>query len=237
MINLEELGQAILTAATAALGEGAEIVSARAKAKAPVRQIFEGVNTGIRFKSIEEIDAVKTARSRVFRPIANAMGIRYQYESVRTAKIATKAAPRNWRQRRMGAAQRLLAEYDAEMARRKAGGVPQKTVLSRRGASEVRTKRAKFSTWQHLGIGGRLRGEIYATTPSMSDGRAEAWVISPTEYAKYQEFGTRHNAAHPFLRPAAEESRGDVVSRIAAAVKEATRTQGSSAEIEIVVRL
>ena len=66
---------------------------------------------------------------------------------------------------------------------------------------------------------------------------AEAWVISPTEYARYQEFGTRHNRAHPFLRPAAEESREEVVGLIADAVREASRTGGSSMDIEIVVRL
>jgi HK97 gp10 family phage protein len=237
MIDFEVIAQGIFEAAVNALGQGAIIVETRAKARAPVRQIFAGSSAGIRFKSIGEIEQNKAARSRIFRPIAKARGERYRYESVRTAKIATKAIPRRWHQRRTASADRLLAQYDAEMSRRRAGGVPQKTILSSRGASEVRTKRAKFSTWQHLHIGGRLRGQIYSTSPTVSGQFAEAWVISPTEYAKYQEFGTRHNAAHPFLRPARDESRPEVIAAIAAAVKEASRTKGSNTEIEIVVRL
>jgi HK97 gp10 family phage protein len=70
-------------------------------------------------------------------------------------------------------------------------------------------------------LGGRLRGEIY-TIKASAEGRViKAMVVSPTEYAKYQEFGTRHHPAHPFLRPAAEESSGQVVKAVRTSISPA----------------
>lgn len=95
--------------------------------------------------------------------------------------------------------------------------------LSRRGRYENRSGRA-FDRNQ---LGGRLRREIEAIHASL-DGRViRARVISPTPYAKYQEFGTRHNAAHPYMRPAGHESvaeiKTDVVVSVARAAKGAAR--------------
>ena len=236
MISFEELGQAILEAATEALGEGANIVALRAKSLAPVRKIFSDGGSSIRFKMVSEIEESRGARDNAFR--AGSPPTVVQPEDPTTARTITgKRPPVHWRERRLGAASRLLVAYEAEMQARRRGYPAMKTMLTRRGASEVRTKRAVFATFQHLNVGGRLRGEIHATAPTLAGSRAEAWVISPTRYAKYQEFGTRHNAAHPFLRPAAAESRAEVVSRIAAAVTGAARTGSGKMEIEIVVRL
>lgn len=239
MIDFDAIANRIFEAAVEQLGVGAVVVETRAKARAPVRRLFHDGGYSIRLKKMAEINETREARDYVLRtgsPKATVV----QPDDVPTIwgrTITGKRPPRHWHERRLGKAQRLLAQYDAEMASRKAGNAPQMTMLTRRGASEVRSMRAAFSTWGHTHIGGRLRGEIAATAPTVTGRRAEAWVISPTPYAKYQEFGTRHNAAHPFLRPAAEESREDIVSRIAAAVREASRTGGSHMDIEIVVRL
>jgi HK97 gp10 family phage protein len=236
VISLEAIGQAIFEAAAQALGEGANIVAARAKSLAPVRRLFADGGYNIRFKTMSEIGEARGPRDIAFKFGGPPTVV--SPEDPSTARtIHGKRPPVHWRERRLAAAQRLLAEYDQEMSRRKMGFEPRATFLTRRGASEVRSKRSNFSTFQHLNVGGRLRGEIHATPATMAGNRAEAWVISPTPYAKYQEFGTRHNAAHPFLRPAAAESRAEIVSRIAAAVSEAGRTGASGAEIEIVVRL
>ncbi len=131
-----------------------------------------------------------------------------------------------------------LAAYDEEM--QKPRDQRQPTVLDRRGAYEVRSKRAKSLRWGHAYIGGRLRDSIRTLGPKVANYRADAWVVAGNEdvrYAKYMEFGTRHAAAHPFLRPALAETRAEVVSRIAAAIAEQSRTGGSEMEIEIVVRL
>jgi len=46
---------------------------------------------------------------------------------------------------------------------------------------------------------GRLRSEIHVVKID----RWEAEVVSPTEYAPYQEYGTSRNPAHPYMTPAA----------------------------------
>ena len=51
-------------------------------------------------------------------------------------------------------------------------------------------------------LGGRLRGEIHTVGPHLVGSIIKARVVSPTYYAKYQEFGTRHNRATPYMRPA-----------------------------------
>lgn len=231
MIDLVAITEQIFNAAVAALGEGAVVVETRAKQKAPVRRLFADGGYNVRFKSIGEIEADRGLRAQL------GLGPERSRGPHRARTTIGARPPVHWHERRVSSANALLAQYEAEMTSRKAGNVPVATMLTRQGAYEVRTKRAAFTTFQHRAIGGRLRGEIYATAPSVSGGRAEAWVISPTPYAKYMEFGTRHAAAHPFLRPALAESQGDIVSRIAAAVKEASRTRGSSTVIDIVVRL
>lgn len=237
MINLEALASVIVEAAASALGEGAKLVEARAKHYAPVRRLFADGGHRIRFKRASEIDADRLIRSQLGLGPEFKSGPRRARTRYLPSEPRFRLPPVHWRKRRTSAALQHLADYDAEMAHRKMGGAPRPTVLTRRGAYEVRSMRAAFASWGHLHVGGRLRGEIHATGVNVAGGQAEAWVISPTPYAKYQEFGTRHNAAHPFLRPAAEESRAEIVSRIAAAVGEAARTGASSTEIEIVVRI
>lgn len=234
MINLAELGDAIFEAAVHGLDQGAKRVATLARAKAPVRHIFAGGGYHIRSKSIDEIEGERSTRDRVLRTGSPKATVVQPGGNI----VSGRKPPVHWRERRIAAAQALLAQYDAEMTRRRTKGyIGQKTVLDRKGAYEVRTMRAQFSTWGHAGIGGRLRGSISAKPASASKVSAEAWVIATAPYAKFQEFGTRHNAAHPFLRPAAEESRSEVVRLIADAVREAARTGGQSTEIEIVVRI
>lgn len=51
------------------------------------------------------------------------------------------------------------------------------------------------------GIGGNEQGNVLSTTVSND----EVIVGTTTEYAIYQEYGTRKMAAQPYLRPAIEE--------------------------------
>lgn len=236
MLDFEAILQGVYEGAVQALGQGAQIVAQRAKARAPVRRLFSDGGQGIHLKTAGEIESVRSARDAVFKAGGPPTVVRPERLGEATT-VYGKRPPTHWRERRTTAAAKLLTQYDTEMSRRKAGFAPQKTMLTRRGAYEVRSKRANFAVWEHLKVGGRLRGEIYATDPSVSGERAEAWVISPTEYAKYMEFGTRHAAAHPFLRPAAEESRSEVVALVANAVREALPHGGANVAIEIVVRL
>jgi HK97 gp10 family phage protein len=59
-----------------------------------------------------------------------------------------------------------------------------------------------------LRVGGRLRDEIYRTEVRRSGSKMYGDVVAPTEYAKYQEYGTSKHRAQPFMRPALYDMRG-----------------------------
>lgn len=242
MIDLRSLARDIFDEALQGLGAGAAVVESKAKARAPVRNIFSDGSYSIRFKSAQEIKkgvAIRRALSlsREGGPNNPAPVTAYPMEHWGKPSIRQKRPPRHWQERRFAESQRLLHDYSVEMNRRSLGGTPSPVRLSRRGAYEVRTQRAAYVMNGRRVIGGRLRGEITASPPNRRGFRATAWVISPTPYAKYQEFGTRHNAAHPYLRPALAESQEEVVGLIADAVRSALSAKAGKTDIEIVVRL
>jgi HK97 gp10 family phage protein len=87
-------------------------------------------------------------------------------------------------------------------------------LLTARGQSEVKSGRAayKIPGEQEARIGGALRDSIriQEPNPDARGGKIYGYVIAGNDrayYARYQEFGTSHNRAHPFLRPALYESR------------------------------
>lgn len=252
MIDFEALAAQIFDNAVSALGQGALLVQERAQHLAPVRHIFTGDKYTIRRKKASEIEADRLIRAQLGLSVEGERGKKWPM-TARTKSPLRKTEPGNrwagtfgsrpaprWRERRMEVAQQHLADYDAEMISRKAGNPHQPTVLDRRGAYEVRSKRAASLRWGHAYIGGGLRDSIKAWAPVVAGPNAEAWVTAGNDeidYAKYMEFGTRHAAAHPYLRPALAETRQEIVSRIAAAIRESSRTGGSSMDIEIEVRL
>ena len=67
-------------------------------------------------------------------------------------------------------------------------------------------------------LGGRLRGEIFAKPIEIDGPHIEGRVVSPTYYARFVEFGTRHAAAQPFLRPALADVRETYRRNIARAL-------------------
>jgi len=261
MSTLMQVGEAIFEAATDALGQGAQVVEARAKQLAPVRNLFTDTKYSIRFKRVSEIEHDRIMRTHLgLGPDLATKMPKTSYDRSSPSRASDKywqitggRPPAHWARRTMnpdsrsGGANWLLANYKEEMAARKGARqakqyrAPEPTTLSRRGAAEVKSGRAaymsKVGAVSRMTIGGRLRGEIFSTPAVPKGKRAEAWVISPTRYAKYMEFGTRHNAAHPFLRPALHESRETIVSLVRAAVANAARTSGEAGAIEIKVRL
>jgi HK97 gp10 family phage protein len=67
---------------------------------------------------------------------------------------------------------------------------------------------------------GRLRNSItHETTPNGLAAR----VGTNVEYAPFQEFGTRRNAARPFLFPAMEQERPKFLKRLESALKKTAR--------------
>ncbi len=224
MLDLEGLLQTIYLAAVKGLEDSAETVAARARRLAPVRHLFAETRFHIRFKSASEMEADRGIRVRL------GLSVEGSPDNPSPKIIYGRRPPVHFRSRRLAAADALLANYEADNDE---GPLS----LDKRGAYEVRSRRAQFTTFEHAHIGGRLRGEIHPTKAVVSGRRAEAWVISPTPYAKYMEFGTVHNAAHPYLRPAAEESLEAVAQTVGDAVRQASRTGAGTAQVEIVVRI
>lgn len=81
---------------------------------------------------------------------------------------------------------------------------PARNNLSARGRYEERSGRAAFTdkTTGVTTLGGRLRKEIEIVRPTLQGNIIRGSVVSPTPYARFQEFGTRHNRATPYMRPA-----------------------------------
>lgn len=82
--------------------------------------------------------------------------------------------------------------------------------LSARGRYELKTGRASaINAIGGIQVGGTLRNSIRTILATVSN-RPSVWgyVVTDVPYAKHQEFGTVHNRAHPFLRPALYEARG-----------------------------
>jgi HK97 gp10 family phage protein len=210
VINLSAWGDSIKEAARASLEASAEDVARRAKQKAPVRKIFSGGRRKLRYKTVAEVDADAGLRERIglgpetaapagYRGMPSRSGRKYA-RSVTRGNLVNMNAPA--KMRRIGRPGHLRMAAAEEM-------------LDRRGRSEVKSGRAAYEGK----IGGRLKGEITATEARMDGSQIVANVLSPTSYAKYQEFGTRHHPAHPYMRPALEESRGDIVAKMRSAVK------------------
>lgn len=83
-------------------------------------------------------------------------------------------------------------------------------------------------------LGGRLKASI-KPLPLESAGahKERAWVIAGAYYAKYVEYGTRHAAAQPFMRPALKKQQMQYNKRMARAIKAATvKRRGTPFRIE-----
>lgn len=102
--------------------------------------------------------------------------------------------------------------------------------LTKRGSYEVATGRAAWRkadarVGEPLRIGGALRNSIVlvkASSDSIEGGKVMGYVRAGgdgVDYAGYQEFGTRHNRAQPFLRPALYESRTEFKRNVSNALK------------------
>lgn len=248
MIDFAPLIAAVQEGVAIGLGHGAEIVARSARAKAPVRQIFSNRGPVKRTKTAAEMDEDRSIRA--------ALGL--SVEGSRDNPLPSiitgdRIPPRRWKDRRLSRADQLLNDRQAVMARMLSGKnprtperlrqfhasqVPWRTALSKRGAYEVKTRRAVGRFGGHLTIGGALRESIVTVPVIRTGGRSIAWVIALAEYAKYQEFGTAHNAAHPFLRPAAMESQQKAVEAISRGINAAiARSNLGRFEIEIVVAI
>lgn len=201
MIDWSAIDRAGIAAAAEALTRGGGRIAARAKELAPVRKVFKGQDEHykVRLKSIEEIGSDA--------PVRKKLGLGAENAFIHPPTIVTKRAPQ-----KLGAQREI-----AEPGRLRLQSAQAK--LDRRGRFELQSMRAA-----HDGaLGGRLRSEIYAEEARLDGKTIRLKVVSPTPYAKYQELGTRHNPAHPYLRPAGHESRDAIRSDVGRSVTAAAR--------------
>lgn len=208
MINWEEWELVVREAAMQALSQGGLLVANLAREKAPIRKIFAGGRRTFRQKSMKEAEHDRKMLLGLGPEFAAPPRSTLRHARSRFMRVVTKGDTQNTP---FSAPKRKLAgPGHLQMA-----GIEER--LSRRGRSELKTMRASYGGF----LGGRLRAEIHAVPAVVEGSHIRVSVISPTPYAKYQEFGTRHNPAHPFLRPAAEESRAQVVATVAEAIARA----------------
>ena len=88
-------------------------------------------------------------------------------------------------------------------------------------AAELVAERAKErAPYDPAGSGEHLRDAIH--TQQTADGTLVVAGDKDVFYGHMVEHGTSHSAPHPFLVPALEESRGEIVDLIAQATRRAT---------------
>ena len=212
MIPWTEIEQRGLQAATLGVERGLARITATAKELAPVRKVFGQYEAPyrVRLKTVAEI--------RGDRALRKSLGLGPEHTYVQPPLTVSRRAPQHLRDRRLKApADRYTGRRLLNIERYQ--GPVDFDDLDRRGKYEIRSLRA-----EHAGsVGGRLRSEIHAT-PVTVDGRMiSGKVLSPTPYAKYQELGTRHNPAHPYMRPAGHRNRTPIALDIGRSVAAATR--------------
>lgn len=228
MANLLAISEAVKLGAVVGLDRAAALVEAAAKQKAPVRSIFGGGKQRVRFKTMAEVKADRSIR--------RTLGLGREYVAAPRTRLRSR--------RGMGKAKTMTLDTANGMSGlrrylgRRAGGLSPEamSMLHRRGRYEVVNRLGpgnKPRAWYRGHIGGRLQGEITAVDAKQDGSRFRALVISPTPYAKYQEFGTAHNAAQPYLRPALHESASEVKAVIRSAIKGALRGERLQEEVEL----
>lgn len=223
----------VKSAAIASLNQSARVVMERARSKAPVRNIFDGGRRKVRFRTSAEV----LADRRVFRQFMAGSPFRPELIAPPSRRAGTSTP--SYARTTLGTGRAANTSFTdtantwAASSRRRLRGVDGLRYkvatmnLHARGRSEVKTGRADYKGR----VGGRLRGEIRMVPATRM--APQARVISPTPYARYQEFGTRRHAAQPFLRPALRESRSEIVSAMRAAVRGAISGERVEVTIEI----
>lgn len=159
--------------------------------------------------------------------LSDVMGIQTLREPTRRARVPTnpflRARGINVRQ----------PEHDRTLAQIRGGGGayslqndPGGETLNARGRWELRhahklgLKGAAYKTkGGRYQLGGRLKGEIEVRKASAREAVIQGSVVSPTYYARFVEFGTRHAAAQPYMRPALAKVRESFRQDLAHAIE------------------
>jgi len=184
------------------------------------RQIAGRIQTGIN-QTVDEATDIARQRAPVRKVFVGSVGRATLQTHVEVAAEATLrrtvgAGPGPVRVQRTAASKVHSTMALRELSR---GNLVINTPLTARGRYELKTGRANFrSPRGRTTLGGRLRGEIHAV-PARGGPTWVAKVVSPTPYAKYVEFGTRHARSQPYMRPALAQVRESFRKRMQEAAR------------------
>lgn len=194
-----------------------------ARQKAPVRKVFRGHRGTATLQTTEEAAAETAVRSRLGLapgPVRTQRtpAARVHEFGPRRLLFSPQLPAFDVSSRRFRAASGRFISRQGFRATQPLHSILQfDTELTARGRYELKTGRANVRVGGRTYLGGRLRSEI--TSVAASEGPVfTGAVISPTPYAKYVEFGTRHNRAQPYLRPALANVRTSFRERLQRAV-------------------
>lgn len=193
----EGIKRAGINAAVEALSQGGIAIQDRAKELAPVRKVFTSQDSSYstRLKSISEIEGDRKMRRN--------LGLGAESAWINPPSTVERRAPQLLSLRGVTPGTHTMERPSAQQR------------LTRRGRYELHSGRSITARSQ---LGGTLRDEIQALEVALDGSIIRVIVISPTEYAMFQEYGTRHNPAHPYLRPAFHEEGPKVLARTRSAV-------------------
>lgn len=225
-----------------AITSTAQQVAAIAQDEAPVRKIFKGSRRSLRQLSGAELKAEQLSRRHLFgKPGTGPLFI--ERERQRFFGGQPRVLPTNPNLRAFGrrspinALSPRITSSDMTRNPREVMTIGGKTFLqhgeaylSGRGTYEVRNAVARGSLTTHAGqqiVGGGLRKSIHVGDLYSRGSHIKQAVVADIYYAKYVEFGTRHAAGQPFLRPALARVREDYRSRILKSIQQSTRRVGN----------
>jgi HK97 gp10 family phage protein len=225
-VNWRLLRERLVAAAVDAVNSTVEKGMARAQKDAPVRKVFSGGRRSIRFRTAAEIRQDRRLRSR----LGLAPEMLGESRTVETRTRLTRAGvpisrTLGNRANRVAATGLPSNNSDIRVLRpanqRRLHFSAEEYGLTARGRYELRAGRAISRETIALRVRGISRGGLELTTVSRLGGRLRATIrveeasedqypvikasllagSREVPYAKFQELGTRHNPAHPFLRP------------------------------------
>lgn len=234
-VNWRLLRDRLVGAAVDAVNTVVERGQARAQKDAPVRKVFSGGRRTLRLRTAQEIRQDRRLRAR----LGLAPEQLGQATTVDTRVRTTKAGvPRSQtlgnRANRASASGLPSTNSDIRVLRpanqRRLHFTAEEYGLNARGRYELRSGRAISRETIALKVKGVSRGGAELTTVSRLGGRLRATIrveeasedqypvikasliagSKEVPYAKFQELGTRHNPAHPFLRPRLPEWQAEI---------------------------
>jgi len=234
-----------------AITKTAEHAAFLAREEAPVRKIFKGSRRSLRQLSSVELKAEQTSRRNLFGDKAQGP-IFIERERQRFFGGQPRVLPSNPNLRGFGRRSQLNSL--SPQLPGVVGGNPRQTTiiggqgflspsaeghLNSKGRAEVRSGRANFTLKSGKQIvGGTLRNSITVGPLESHGSKIKQTVFTSVHYAKYVEFGTRHAAGQPFLRPALAKVREEYRSRIIQAVQQTRKHAAAGGKaVEIAGRL